>query len=401
MYYERDYIMKNVLIVSSCQKREKTIGLIGGLLNVLKGLDKSKYHISLFDTNYYEASHDPNDYPVDEYFCVPDTLTKKFIKYIPKIRGLYPEWIIVKTYENIVRLNNFDIVVVYQVPFYVDRLVKIAHDYDVKIVLDPFGSDILRISGKAKERIMMAFAEIDGVIGRQKSNVLIAAQELYKVPAEKIMEQRECLRSVQMLKEVKGLLSREDMHRELGLPYSNYNIVCGYNGSEAQRHREIIDSLLEVKKVLPNDYQVIFPMTYGAGDFSNYITELRSICKDAGLRSFFFTDFMTREQMAYLHLITDLFIEIQPTDNGNAFLIEALYAQNQIVTGRWLNYYRFEQFGIPYYLIDSPNDLSIMLYKIFTHQVEKAHVPQDLIDFFDVPEGYDRRTFWIELFNNL
>ena len=320
--------MKRILVVSGCEKRNNTIGLVGGLLSVFKTLDKTQFHISLFDTYFllYE-SHNPNDYPVDQYFCMPKGWFYEQIQRLPKIRlwVWFTNRLKGLTYKKLLKKQRFDIVVVQQVPSFADELVTIAHAYSAKIVFVPFGSDILRANDKTRNHLLKAFKDVDAVVGRIKSNVVLAVQEVYNVPKDKIKEQRECLRSVGDIKQVRDLLSREEMHEKLGLPYSDYNIVCGYNGSKAQNHRKIIDALVKVKDVLPEGYQLVFPMTYGPGDFSNYIIELKSICESHGLNTVFITDFITRQQMAYLHLVTDLFIEIQPTDNGNAFMIEALF----------------------------------------------------------------------------
>lgn len=403
-------IMKNILIVSSCARRRDTLGFIGGLLQVLNKLDKTKYSISLFDYNFYETDHMPSDYAVDEYYCLPKRGIDSFIRLLPKIRSLYATRLILRFFRRILQRSHIDIVVVYQVPHFAEKLVEISHQYESKIVFEPFGSDVLRVSGKAKESLLRAFAEVDGVVGRSQSNVMIAAHSIYNVPKEKLFEQRETLRSILVLKKERNKYTREEMLEQLGLPYSDYIIVCGYSGRESHRHKKIIESLIQVKDVLPENNLIVFPMTYGGGAHkagashvmvSNYAEELRKQCVENGLNSVFITDYLTSEGMAYLHFVTDLFIEIQPTDNGNAFMIEALFAKNQIITGRWLNYQRFEQFGVPYHLVDSPDDLPLMLRSIFTNQVERPPIPQKLIDFFDIPEGYDPSIFWNDLFSSL
>lgn len=397
--------MMKILIVSPCTKRRDTLGLVSDIISTFAKLDKSRYNISLYDTSFFERNHNPKDYDVDHYFGLEKHFFDGIIRHVPHIRARYARRLAVKTFVKLLKEQQFDIVVVHQVPNYADELVSITHANEAKIVFEPFGSDVLLVSGKDKTNIVKAFEKVDGVVGRKKSNILIAAQEVYKVPNNKIFEQREVLGGVIRLKSLRGKLSREEMHREIGLPFSDYNIVCGYSGRKTHRHRQIIDALVQVKDVLPEGYQIVFPMTYGAGAHHeiiiNYAAELKAICDEAGLNAFFMTDFKTFEQMTYLHLVTDLFVEIQPADNGNAFMIEALYAQNQIVTGRWLNYQRFEQFGEPYYLIDKPEDLAEKLREIFTGKVKKAKVPRELIDFFDVPDGYDKSEFWSNLFEKL
>lgn len=397
--------MKKILIVSPCTKRRDTLGLVSDIISTFAQLDETKYNISLFDTSFFERNHNPKDYDVDNYWGVDKHCFDGIMRRIPHFRAKYARRVAIKTYRRLLKEQHYDIVVVHQVPNFADELVTIAHNIGAKIIFEPFGSDVLLATGKDKKNIENAFKEVDGVVGRKKSNVLIAAQEIYKVPDNKIFEQREVLGGVIRLKNLRGKLSRLEMHREIGLPYSDYNIVCGYSGRKTHKHRQIIDALIQVKDVLPEGYQIIFPMTYGAGAHHeiiiDYAAGLKSVCDKAGLNTVFMTEYKTYEQMAFLHLITDLFIEIQPTDNGNAFMIEALYAQNQIVTGRWLNYQRFEQFGAPYYLIDKPEELAENLRDIFTGKIEKVQVPQKLIDFFDVPDGYDRSTFWSALFETL
>lgn len=397
--------MKYILIVSDCVKRRNTLGLISGILSKLSHLDKTKYQISLLDTNFFERNHNPADYEVDCYYKLEDCFLDDIIRKIPRIRAKYSVRKAVNAFAELLSEKHFDVVIMYQVPTYADELVRLAHKFETKVVFEPFGSDVLQVACKNRKKMINAFSGVDYVVGRTKSNVLIAAQEMYKVPNKKIKEQREVLSGIIRLKKLRGKLTREEMHKEIGIPYSDYNIVCGYSGRESHRHRSIIDALIKVKDVLPAGYQIVFPMTYGAGQHHeiiiNYAKELKAICDEARLNTVFMTDFKTAEQMAYLHLITDLFIEIQPTDNGNAFMIEALYAQNQIVTGRWLGYKRFEQFGDPYYLIDKPEDLADMLRRMFTNQVKKARVPRELVDFFDVPDNYDPSRFWAELFERL
>lgn len=397
--------MKKVLVISPCGKRRDTIGLIGSLLSSLKGLDKEKYHISLLDTNFFENNHNPNDYEVDNYYCLDKNWIDGIIRKIPRARSKYADYLAVKTFKRLVRGNGYDVIIVYQIPIYADKLVTIAHLNGAKIVFEPFGSDILRASDVGEKRLMNAFAQVDAVCGRDKSGTINAAKEIYKVPEKKIRVQKLYSEGVRRLMDLKGKYTRKELSKSIGIPQAEYNIVCGYSGRQTHRHNTIIDALINVKDILPNNYQIIFPMTYGAGDHHEivlqYAAQLKEICDNNGLNSVFLTDFMTTEQVSFLHLVTDLFIEIQPTDNGNAFMIEALFAENQIVTGSWLKYDRFEQFGIPYYLINDPTELSSMLNKIFNKQIEQVKVPQALIDYFKVPEDLDRSKFWSELFDTI
>ena len=394
--------MKNILIISPCGKRRNTIGLIGAFLSSLEGVDKNEFSISLFDTNFFESNHNPDDYLVDNYYSLEGYWCDDLIRRIPRFRVRYAYYLALRKFRQIFKIMHIDLVIVVQIPEYADALVKIAHKNGAKIVFQPFGSDMLRVSDKVKDRLMKAFEGVDGVCGYDNSGTINAAREVYHVPQQKIYIQQLYVEGVKRIVDCQGKKNREEMMALLGINYSDYNIVCGYSGRETHRHKIIIEALISLKDILPEGYQIIFPMTYGAGAHHeiviNYANELKALCDEADLKTVFLTNFMSSEQVTYLHLVTDLFIEIQTTDNGNAFMIEALYAQNQIVTGSWLKYKNFEQFGRPYYLIDSPEELPEMLRKIFMHQVEKAVVPKELLEKYTPTEDKKPHAFWESLF---
>jgi hypothetical protein len=383
---------KKVLIVSICDMRANTIGLIGKFLDSFKDIDKSILELSLFDIGFFDIKHDPSKYPVDHYYKLPSKIIEPFVRKIPKIRSWYAEKLIIATFRDIVKNNHFDAIILYHIPICADCLSEIAHYYNSKIIFYPGGSDILRVGGGTRKRLMKAFDEADYVVGAINSNTIIQAKNIYKVPEDKLRLKRNYISGIKVLMDINRSFTREEMSKIVGLPYSDYNIVCSYNGNFEHRHKVIIEALKSNIDVLPQNYQAIFPVTYGGS--SEYVDELRKMCNDEGLNAVFITSFLTNEQMAYLHLMTDLFIEIQPTDAGNAFLIEALFSKNQIITGSWLNYVQFEQFGVPYHLIDNPNDLAVKLNEIFTHKITTPSIPPKLLEMYTIPHDYHKESFW-------
>ena len=167
------------------------------------------------------------------------------------------------------------------------------------------------------------------------------------------------------------------MHEALHIPFSNYNIICGYNADPGQQHLSSIAALSCVKERLPEDYQIIFPVSYG--DRNGYIDSLKKACETYGLNSFFIESYISDEQMALLHLITDLYINNQKTDNGNAFLVEALSCGNCIISGSWLLYTQFEDYGIPYYQFESQKELGNVIKSIIEEDHPTVSVPNELI----------------------
>lgn len=390
--------MKKILFVSSCTKRGNTTGLTGKLLDSLANADRQKYEINLFDTGFFESNHNPNDNSVEHYYGLPKYKIEKLVRKIPYVRSVYAKWLIVNQFKKIAK-NGFDLVVIYQISNTSEQIVKIAHKFGAKVMLYPWGSDILCCSGSAKKHIRNAFNNSDFVGGAPKSNCILAVQYDYGVPGDKIKLHKNYLSGVNILQNIDCKISRAQMHESLFIPYSEYNIVCCYSGNQAHNHNVVLDAIIENKSILPEGYQLIFPMTYGATE--TYYESIKKRCIENQLNAFFLREFITNEQMAYLHLVTDLFINIQNSDCGNAFMIEALFAKNRIVTGRWLHYEQFEQFGVPYHLIDKPEDLSAELYLIFSNQEPRPVIPEQLIEMYRIPEDYVEGSYWTNIFDNL
>lgn len=388
---------KEVLIVSHCPRRGGSIGLIGELLKELSCLERNQYSLSLFDIDYSGSYHNRSDYDVDHFYKLETNKIDTIIRHIPKIGPNYFKNKTVSTFNSIISSKSYDAVVFFPVVYYADELIHIAHNNGAKVIFYPWGSEILRCSGKIKSRLMKAFSDVDYVVGAINANTLRAAKEIYGVNNERIKEKKPFVSNIAMIDEIKGKYSRKQMSEILNINDSKCNIVCSYNGYATHRHEFIIDAIAQNKDSLPIDYQLIFPMTYGSA--SGYIDAIASKCKEKGLNAVFLTNFMSVEQMACLHFLTDLFIEIQPTDAGNGFIIEALYAQNEIITGSWLHYSQFEEFGIPYHLIDTIDELPNKLYEFFKGNLQKPLIPQQIIDMYSVPSKEDRCFFWERLFN--
>lgn len=391
--------MKRILFVSFCPRRGNTTGLTGMMIETLSELDKSKYEVSLLDTNYFEKGHRAEDFKVDRYISLPQKPWDGIIKKIPYFRSKYAASLSVSVLRNVLSKTNYNLVALYHIPPHADRYVNLCNKAGVKVLMFPWGGDILCCSDRVKHHIKKAFANTDYVGGAAKSNCIISAKCDYDVPDEKIRTIKNYLPGVKLIEELKGTKSRYQMHEELGIALSDCNIVCCYNGYPTHRHNVILDALIANKSILPKGYQLIFPMTYGASQ--EYYERIKSRCEENQLNAVFLREFITNNQMAYLHLITDLFINIQDSDCGNAFMIEALYAKNRIITGKWLHYEQFEQYGVPYYLIDNIKSLPIVLKQVFLYPEKRPQVPDALIELYQVPQDYVRGSYWTNIVDTL
>ncbi len=382
---------KKVLIVCPCSLRGNSIGLIEEFLTQFDSLKKDYCDIDLFDTNFNE-DHIPEKYKVNKYYGLKIGVIQKLIRKIPGFRAKYAQKRVLSEFKKILCTIHYDLVIFYKVPSYSDQLISICHKSGAKTVLFPWGSEVLRANQEDEKHLRRAYGNTDFVAGYENSNLILKARNIYKVPQEKIKEQKIFFKGIKYLAEADLTLSRKEMSSLVGVPVSGYNIICGYSGCRPQRHIEIIEAIYKIKKDLPDDYQLVFPVTYVAE--KGYIEELRYLCDNYKLNSVFITKYLSDVQMAYLHLISDLYINVQPSDAGSAFMIEALFAKNQILVGEWLKYVQFEQFGKPYYVLDDLKNLPKFLSDIFMGKLKKAVVPEELIAHYVSGKDFDKGQYW-------
>lgn len=387
--------MKSILIVCPCSRRGNSIGLIAGLLSQFEKARNNGCCFDLFDTNFFEV-HNPSKYNVANYYCIKKRRVNQFIQHIPGLRAKFAHLLLVNVFKKLLKNNKYEYVLFYKVPLSPDILVDIAHRNGLKTMLFPWGSEVLRASSCEEKHLKRAYKDSDFIIGWENSNLIKKALSVYMVPEERIIQLKVVDSIIGKIKEIPIGINREVLSSKVGIKGSAYNIICGYSGSSAHRHLEIIKALSLCRELLPHNYQLIFPVTYAAN--SDYVTKIKDFCVDEKLNAIFLTEYMSEEQMACLHKVTDLYINIQPSDSGCAFMIESLFCGNQIVTGKWLNYKLFEEFGAPYYLIDRLEDLPNFMRNYFSGHVKKIEVPKALSEKLDCQDSYDIKERWAEIF---
>lgn len=388
--------MKKILIVSFCSVRSSGKGLTSDFLRTIDLGNDIK--IDLFDSSILKK-HNRDDYLCDSYYQVPvSPLTKVLSKY-RVTRFIWNECVICNEFTRILNKNEYDLVILFQLPRFSDRLVKIAQKHSVKTALHPWGSDILRCNKVDATRISRAVKQCDYILGYNGSVALRTVLSKYHVPPVKIVSFSMVAPGVERIQNIRDRYTRGEMQEFLGIPYSDFNIVCGYNADPGQQHVSSIESLFQVKEFLPKGYQVIFPVTYG--DRGGYVESLKRMCADRELNGVFIEEFITDEQMALLHLVTDLYINNQKTDNGNAFLIEALSCNNSIISGSWLNYTQFEEYGVPYYQFETQEKLADALIQVLTERKRSVEVPVALIQKLQSTTNDTLKIEWRDFFNQL
>lgn len=365
---------KNILLASSCTTRGNTGGLTSKFVERLL-LNSDLVNVDLLDISFEKKSK-TDVFHANRYYRVPVNTIIRLLLKIPRLRRCVRENYVNKSLERLLKTTNYSLLVIYELPLFVDSMVTVAHKNNVKVLLYPWGSDVLRANTFKLQRIESAINASDYIGGYQNSGTINYILYNYPISKQKITLFSVVTPGIRDIEQLENKYSKAEMSQELEIPFAGMNIICGYNGVEGQRHREIIENIYKIKNKLPKDYQLIFPITYGNNQ--TYYQEIKDLCQKYQLRAIFLEKFLTSKQMACLHLVTDLFINVQPTDNGNAFLMEALSSNNAILVGKWLKYPQFEKYGIPYYQCENLDDLHLYIEK-FVNGDYKSKVPAELI----------------------
>lgn len=223
-----------------------------------------------------------------------------------------------------------------------------------KLVLTPWGSDVYRINRIRRILLRYLYKKADFVTG-SNSRFIDDFSAAFEVDNGKIVLLNIGSDTIDYIAEHKNSITTSDAKQYLGVE-NKYTITCGYNASPSQNHKIIINSIYRIKENLPDNYLLLFPVTYG-GDIE-YIEELKALILEKQLHALFFESYLGLQTLFFLRMASDLFIHIQKTDAACASLTEYALCKNKIINGSWLQYELFNSNKpIPYYVLDDVNNL--------------------------------------------
>jgi hypothetical protein len=230
-----------------------------------------------------------------------------------------------------------------------DLLQRIAR----KRIISVFGSELYR-SPEVVIRKLRSLVAIADHVTAANPDTLRDFRKRFAYPESKTSICRfglQPLRSIDAMTDV----SNEAHKAAIGISPETFLITCGYNASAGQQHEAIIKAISGLKKMLPAEYMLLFPVAMGGSD--SYISELENKLKAAQLNYKFIRDFLPESDLAHLRCATDIMIQIQITDQLAGAMQEHLYAGNVVITGAWLPYAVLDEGGIVYWKTESPEKL--------------------------------------------
>ncbi|WP_214793218.1 MULTISPECIES: hypothetical protein [unclassified Exiguobacterium] len=267
-------------------------------------------------------------------------LGNNLIYKIPKVRG----WI--STYRDVKLLKSngpYDILHVHFVGLIQCKMIGfLSGDYK-KLILSFWGSDLLRANNELIKDLKKVIKKAD--------TITFGSDDMIKKFQDKFgSEYNSKLKLIYFpttvyskIDEITFSESLADSKEYFDFPKNKYIVACGYNGSESQKHNEILESINKISPEVLKKMFFVFPMTYGASE--NYLNEIRSILRKTDIDYVILTEYLNEEMIARLWRCTDIFIHVQSTDGFSSSMRENLYAGTVIINGSWLKYNELEREG--------------------------------------------------------
>lgn len=229
-----------------------------------------------------------------------------------------------------------------------------------RIILSFWGSDLLRQKDIKLKMMKLLF--------RKANLITFETDEMKNIFLKKVGRKYEQkLRIVKFgiseLKLIDGVDKKEieKFQSKFKIEKDKKYITIGYNRFRKQRHLEVIESLIS-SNVESNEIFIIIPWTYGQSE-PEYKEEI--INRINGKYHYvFLNDRLSDMEIACLRVITNVLIQVQPTDSLSSTMLETLYAGNDVLTGSWLPYDGLFDMGVYMHTVDSVDDVGKTLKEI-------------------------------------
>ena len=385
--------MKRILMVAYCVRRGKgPAAYVGDIISYLRQSDNNLF-VDLFVTQL-NSGYKESDFEANRLIIPMPNVLEKYILKIPKVREWCWNRILLMKYKKLIETGEYGIVVFHAIPKIISDYVNIAKEFNVKILLYPWGSEILRASNKSLNNYRYAFETADYIRGDSEM-LCQKIKSVYSIPDKKFVHLCYGSKVISLISTLRNRYTKSDLAKIVGLREASYYITCGYNAYAGQQHERIVCEIIKVKDILPKGYEIVFPWSYGEGVD---IKKIQSMCQSNGLNVEYLQDYLSDKQMACLHLLTDLFIHIQKTDLANSFIEEAIFAGTKVINGGWLSYKSLEDGGIPYYLTSSSDTLNYVIKGVVKGELGDCKVSEKVKSTIQKERWEEVIPNWIDFF---
>ncbi|WP_416040834.1 glycosyltransferase [Acinetobacter lactucae] len=272
--------------------------------------------------------------------------------------------------------NDYDVIVIHSIFFFLAPHMFHLKRRAKKIVSVVWGSDFYRVTSKVK----IFFQNII----YKNSNIIVftnpKTKSIFNNRKKNIKTELRIARfGLPVLQEIDVLGKEEKSELCCGfnLPKDKIKVMVGYNANLAHEQLLVIDQVGRFEKSLLEKIHLIFPLGYGGVNSKAAIEE--KLKRNPDINYTILEDFLNFHNAAKLRLVTDILINIQPTDQFSGSMQETLYAGGWVLTGNWLPYAMLMELEPKILLINSKEEIGENLVKLINENAKCSSANTDKI----------------------
>lgn len=235
-------------------------------------------------------------------------------------------------------------------------LIPFCKFYKIKIISTIWGSDFYH-ANKIELYLKIKFwkkTDIISITNENLKDILVK----FGLNKNKINITRFGLSNIENIDTLLKKWDKNSYKKSLNIPTDKKIVMVGYNRSANQNHEIIINSIQRLDKDKLNQYFFVFPLTYGPVE---RLKKISSLLKSTPLNYIILSNMLSMKEFSKYTISTDIFVQLQNTDQLSATMTEHIYCGNSVITGSWLNYNILREKGAHFFNINSFDELSIDL----------------------------------------
>lgn len=270
------------------------------------------------------------------------------------------------SFENILyhfielkKMGKFDVCHLFSLNYSITAMGILMRPYCDILIANYWGSDWLRL-GSAIRKHQEKVLKLADYIVTDSRQIYEELDELYKEYTYKLRYIRYKLPVVEELKHYDGLESeKQDMAEKFGIAGNQLVVTCGYSGLRSHKQLMVINTIKKIPLEIRKKIFILIPAGYGRDEQN--IVDIKKALSDVETDYCVIEDFMDFRSIAALRLLTDIFINMQPTDAYSSTMVEYCYCKKAIFCNSSIDYSGLEQQGAYYEKISDFDKLEELL----------------------------------------
>lgn len=168
-------------------------------------------------------------------------------------------------------------------------------------------------------------------------------------------------------------VTNTSMKAMFNLPTDKLIVLVGYSANKLHRHTLVIESIANSVTNLSEKIHLVFHLGYGNCQIENDILE--SLTNNSIDSYTIINKFYDFGDIAKLRCVTDILINIQPSDQFSGSMQETLYAGGNVIAGDWLPYGELIDIGCKIFTISEPEHIAISLENLINAKLANSSPP--------------------------